>query len=86
MDCMEDRVAMTHLSAAIVLTAQGIPLFQAGEAMRRTKPCERCAGKFDENSYRTSDQVNCIKWSHKKEAVDTVLYYQGLIQFRNKLK
>lgn len=50
--------------------------------MLRTKPGKK--GKFDENSYRSPDRVNAIKWEDldKKEVATTVAYYRGLIAFR----
>lgn len=67
--------AMNRLSAAIVLTSQGIPFFQAGEEMARTK-------KGDENSYKSSDSVNQLDWVRKKQFSDLFEYYKGLIALR----
>ena len=77
-----DRVKMNNLSAAIVLTSQGIPFIHAGEEMLRSKPLED--GSFDHNSYRSSDAVNNLKWTDltKEEYQLTYAYYQGLIAFR----
>ena len=77
-----DRVKMNNLSAAIVLTSQGIPFIHAGEEMLRSKPLED--GTFDHNSYRSSDAVNNLKWADlsKEEYQLTYAYYQGLIAFR----
>jgi pullulanase len=73
---------MTRLSAAIVFTSQGIPFFQAGEEMLRSKVKED--GTFDENSYKSSDAVNSIKWDLKSETEysKTFEYYKGLIALR----
>ena len=77
-----DRVKMNNLAAAIVMTSQGIPFIHAGEEMLRSKPLED--GSFDHNSYRSSDEVNNLKWADmSKEAYQaTFSYYQGLIAFR----
>ena len=77
-----DRVKMNNLSAAIVLTSQGIPFIHAGEEMLRSKPLED--GIFDHNSYRSSDAVNNLKWADlsQEEYQQTYAYYQGLIAFR----
>jgi pullulanase len=77
-----DRVKMNNLSAAIVLTSQGIPFIHAGEEMLRSKPLED--GSFDHNSYRSSDAVNNLKWADMRgeEYQLTYAYYQGLIAFR----
>ena len=79
-DSVEDRIRMNRLSAAIVLTSQGIPFFQAGEEILRSKVKED--GTFDHNSYKSSDFVNSIKWNTKTENLETYEYYKGLIEFR----
>lgn len=78
----EDRVKMNLLSAAICLLSQGVPFFQAGEEMLRSKPMP--GGGFDHNSYHSPDSVNAIKWSGlgKEEFVTAYRYYRGLIAFR----
>ena len=78
---VEERIRMNNLAAAVVLTSQGIPFFQAGEEMLRSKPKEE---GFDHNSYDSSDEINSIKWDTLSDAVyaDVVDYYTGLIAFR----
>ena len=78
----EDRVRMNNLAAAIVMTSQGTPLFQAGEEMLRSKPLPD--GTFDHNSYKSPDSVNNLKWNDLNQELylDTYRYYQGLIAFR----
>ncbi|WP_167957689.1 type I pullulanase [Anaerosporobacter faecicola] len=78
----EDRIRMNKLSAAIILTSQGIPLFLAGEELLRSKPVEGQEGMYDHNSYVSSDVVNAIRWENKKTYQDVYKYYQGLIAFR----
>ena len=77
-----ERVRMNNLAAAIVLTSQGVPFIHAGEEMLRSKPLED--GSFDHNSYRSSDEVNNLKWADlsQEEYQLTYAYYQGLIAFR----
>ena len=77
-----DLIKMNNLSAAIIMTAQGIPFFQAGEEILRTKPKED--GTFDHNSYASPDSVNSIKWSTLDDAEYKAVYeyYKGLIAFR----
>ena len=77
-----DRVRMSRLAAAFYLTAQGVPFMQAGEEMLRSKPDGK--GGFVENSYKSPDAINSIKWNEldKKVYQDTVEYYKGLIAFR----
>lgn len=78
----EDLIKMNNLSAAIYMTAQGIPFVHAGEEMLRTKV--NPGGGFNENSYNASDEVNSIKWNTLEDSVytDVVDYYKGLIAFR----
>jgi pullulanase len=70
-----DRIKMNKLAAAIILTSQGVPFFQAGEEILRSKDC-------DENSYKSPDSVNSIKWNEKTTNLDVYEYYKGLIAFR----
>jgi len=76
------HVRMNNLAAAFCLTAQGVPFFQAGEEMLRSKPDGR--GGLEHNSYKSSDSVNSIKWSSLDDPMcaDTYRYYQGLLAFR----
>ena len=73
---------MNNLTAAIYLTAEGIPLIHAGEEMLRTKV--NSEGTVIHNSYKSPDYINSIKWDIlESEAVQDVSeYYQGLIEFR----
>lgn len=73
---------MNNLSAAIIMTSQGVPFFQAGEEMLRSKP--KGDGTYDHNSYKSSDEINNIKWDdlNNETYMDTVNYYKGLIEFR----
>jgi pullulanase len=71
----EELKRMNKLAAAIVLTSQGIPFFQAGEEMARTKG-------GDDNSFRSPDSVNMLDWDRKTRYADLVAYYRGLIRLR----
>ncbi len=77
----EERVRINRLGAAIVMVAKGTPFWQAGEEMLRTKD-------GDENSYKSSDEINNIDWSALVPGSmehDTMLYYKGLIEMRKGL-
>ena len=76
------QVRMNNLAAAFTLTAQGIPFFQAGEEMLRTKPDGK--GGLEHNSYASSDAVNSIKWNWLDDAdsMNTYHYYRGLLKLR----
>ena len=78
----EDRIRMNNLAAAFSILAQGTPFFQAGEEMLRTKPDGK--GGYDENSYRSSDRVNALKWGDldQEEYRTNVEYYRGLLALR----
>ncbi|MBP1756567.1 MAG: pullulanase [Firmicutes bacterium] len=81
-DSVETRTKMNLLSGALVLTSQGIPFFQAGEEILRSKPIDETGTSFDENSYKSSDAVNSIKWDTKEKNSEVYKYYKGLIAFR----
>ncbi len=75
---IETRVKMVKLGAAIIMLSRGIPFMQAGEEMLRSKD-------GDENSYRSSDEINNIRWEALKKgsaALSTYEYYRGLIKMR----
>lgn len=77
-----DRIRMNHLAAAFSILSQGVPFFHAGEEMLRTKPDGK--GGFDENSYRSGDDVNAFRWENlsKPDYQKNIEYYRGLIAFR----
>ena len=68
----EDHIRMNNLSAAIYMTAQGIPFLQAGEEMLRAKI--DASGDFVENSYNSPDSVNSIKWDTLEDAAYQNVY------------
>ena len=77
-DSDDQRNKMNNLGAAIIMISKGTPFWQAGEEMLRTK-------NGDENSYKSSDEVNNIDWSVLKDGnrqYETMLYYKGLIEMR----
>ena len=73
---------MNNLAAAFTILSQGVPFFQAGEEMLRTKPSRK--ERFDHNSYRSPDRVNSLKWEDldREEYQKNVAYYKGLLRFR----
>lgn len=80
---VEDRIRMNNLSAAFCMLSQGVPFFQAGEELLRTKPGSK-PGQFTENSFCSPDRINSIKWDtlDRPEYQQVVRYYRGLIAFR----
>ena len=75
-----DRIKMNNLAAAIYMTSQGIPFIHAGEEMLRSKPLGD--GKYEHNSYKSSDALNSIKWDRIVSYETVSEYYEGLIEFR----
>ena len=78
----ETRVRQNCLAAAFAFLSQGVPFLQAGEEMLRSKPKGR--GRFEENSYRSPDRVNALRWENldKPEYQAVSQYYRGLLAFR----
>ena len=66
---------MARFASSIALLAQGLPFIQAGQEFLRSK-------NGDENSYKSSDAVNSIKWNTKATNLTTYKYFQGLIALR----
>ena len=79
---MDDWIRRYKLGTVFYMMSQGIPFMQAGEEMLRSKPNGR--GGYVENSYKSPDRVNSIKWNLLKhpDYRDMVNYYRGLIRFR----
>lgn len=66
------------LAALIYFTCQGNLFFQAGEEFGRTK-------FGDENSYRSEEKINMLRWKQSKEFKELVDYYRNLITLRKQL-
>ena len=77
-----EKIRRNNLAAAVYMLSQGVPLFQAGEEMLRSKT--NPDGSFEHNSYKSPDSVNSIKWGNleKPEYQNVFEYYKGLIRFR----
>ncbi len=78
----QEIAARCRLAGAFNLLSVGIPFFQAGEEMLRSKTDS--TGKRISNSYRSSDRINAIRWNSLKEpqVFGTFQYYKGLIDLR----
>jgi pullulanase len=77
-DTEEDLMARNRLGIAVLMVSKGVPFWQAGEEMLRTKD-------GNHNSYNASDEINNIKWDDLAEgsnAYEMMRYYQGLIAMR----
>lgn len=66
---------LSHFATSIAFLAQGVPFMQAGQEFLRSK-------NGDENSYKSSDEINSLKWSTKARNATTTKYFQGLIALR----
>ena len=66
---------MHQLALTIILTSQGIPFLHAGTEFLRSK-------NGVENSYKSGDDINAIKWSLKKGNNDVTNYVKELIKMR----
>ncbi len=53
---MDERVRMQNLGSSIVMFSQGVPFYQAGDDLLRSK-------SLDRNSYNSGDWYNAIDWS-----------------------
>lgn len=73
-----DILAANKLAAFIYFTCQGHLFFQAGEEFGRTK-------FGDHNSYRSSPDVNMLRWKQAAVFEELVEYYRGLIALRKRL-
>lgn len=73
-----DILEANKLAAFIYFTCQGHVFFQAGEEFGRTK-------FGDDNSYRSSPEVNMLRWGQTEVFQELVSYYQGLIALRKEL-
>ena len=87
---LNNRLKMNRLGATILFASQGIVFFQAGEEILRTKPNEKAPTGFDHNSYKSSDEINNLKWDTIDSEANTneyqmMMYYAGLCAIRTKM-
>ena len=76
---LDNKFVKQHiLGLSILFTAQGIPFIQYGSEFLKTK-------QGDHNSYKSTDEVNSIKWSDKSDFIDVFNYLKGLIEIRKTL-
>lgn len=69
------REQMQRLALSVVLTSQGIPFLHAGSEMLRSK-------NKDENSYKSGDGINAIRYNGKRAYKITYQYVRELIALR----
>ncbi len=79
-----NRLSKQSLQAeSLVLLAQGVSFIHAGSEMLRSKPLP--GGGFDHNSYKSSYEINSIKWNEKITNLSVVNYYQQLIAIKREV-
>ncbi len=66
---------ISQFATSVAFLSQGIPFMQAGQEFLRSK-------NGDENSYKSDDATNSLKWGTKVKYSATVNYYKGLIALR----
>ena len=74
----EERIKRQKLTNAAVLLAQGIPFMHYGQEMCRTKYGE-------ENSYRSTDEINRIEYTRLHSYQEVVEYTRDLIGLRKRV-
>ncbi|MCD7735931.1 MAG: type I pullulanase, partial [Lachnospiraceae bacterium] len=76
----DNWIKRNQLASAMVLTGEGIPLFQSGEEFLRSKPGSD--GNYYSDSYNAGDEVNALDWNQRTENSDLVEYYREWIAIR----
>ena len=85
---VNQRLAQNRLGATILFASRGMVFFQAGEEMLRTKPNSKYDTGYDHNSYKSSDEINNLKWNTLKPGsneYDMFRYYAGLAAIRTQI-
>lgn len=70
-----ERKRVFALASGTAILAQGVPFLHAGQEFMRSK-------NGDENSYKSSDNVNSLKWAKRYSNREMVSYFKGLIEIR----
>ena len=70
-----ERQRVFELSSSIAILAQGLPFIHAGQEFMRTK-------LGDDNSYKSGDKINALKWNQRVTNAAVVNYFKGLIALR----
>ena len=71
----DQRARAFRVATSIALLAQGLPFLHAGQEFMRSKG-------GDDNSFRSGDEVNALRWEQRIEQFDMVEYVRGLIALR----
>jgi pullulanase len=73
----EDLSRIHRFASSIALLAQGVAFIHAGQEFERSKD-------GDENSYKSPDSINALRWVERSNNQVTVDYFKGLIELRKK--
>ena len=71
----DSAVKVNKMAAGILYTSQGVTFTLAGEEMGRTK-------FGDTNSYKSSPEINKIRWQNLVDYADLVSYYKGMMKIK----
>ena len=71
----DSAVKVNKIAAGILYTSQGVTFTLAGEEMGRTK-------FGDTNSYKSSPEINKIRWQNLVDYADLVSYYKGMMKIK----
>lgn len=76
-------IAKQSLQAdSIVLLSQGVAFIHGGSDILRSKPTGKGVLSFDYNSYKSSYEINALKWDEKVDNFDVFADYQKLIALK----
>ena len=64
-----------RLASSVAILSQGMPFIHAGQEFMRSK-------NGNDNSYKSSDEVNSLKWNSRVTNASTVNYFKGLLAIR----
>jgi len=70
-----ERSQLHRFASSIALLAQGVAFVHAGQEFERSKD-------GDENSYKSPDRINALRWLERAKNKTTVEYFKGLIELR----
>lgn len=70
-----ERSRLHRFASSIALLAQGVAFVHAGQEFERSKD-------GDENSYKSPDRINALRWLERAKNKTTVDYFKGLIELR----
>lgn len=79
---IEEKILMQKQANCIILLSKGLSFLHGGVEICRSKPI---GNKLDENSYKSGNDTNMIRWENKIKYYDVFLFYKKLITFRKNI-